>query len=273
MTSTLSAKDRDLLKQLNHKLDIIIQYLHIEDHTINRRSSTEQHEEHDQQVQPTPKKRGRKPGPKKSLEITAAPKQAPKKKGPGRKKRKIEEEEEEEEEEENEVEKEKSKQIEEDDQVEEEEEEGDDDESTKADVEKPKDSEEAKMEVDKAETKVETELISASVDSTVDDKTLDVIPKKQKGAAVLKSPSAVPIERKLKDKSTTEEETVSIEKLKELVGCRLKVYWPNDKAWYKGVVAKFHPGSRKHIIKYDDGDEETLYLPNEKYKILDESEK
>jgi cell division protein FtsB len=53
-----------------------------------------------------------------------------------------------------------------------------------------------------------------------------------------------------------------------LVGKRIKVYWPQDDAYYTGKIKKFNRGSRKHVVSYDDGDEEVLYLPKEKYSLI-----
>jgi hypothetical protein len=55
----------------------------------------------------------------------------------------------------------------------------------------------------------------------------------------------------------------------EIVGQKIKVYWPKDKVWYPGIVSKFDSGARKHIIKYDDGQDETLDLSCEKYELID----
>nr|XP_029122100.1 uncharacterized protein LOC105050720 [Elaeis guineensis] len=53
-----------------------------------------------------------------------------------------------------------------------------------------------------------------------------------------------------------------------LVGSRIKVWWPDDKAFYDGVVDSFDPVSKKHKILYDDGDIEVLLLKNERWKLV-----
>ncbi|XP_017700030.2 uncharacterized protein LOC103714235 isoform X2 [Phoenix dactylifera] len=53
-----------------------------------------------------------------------------------------------------------------------------------------------------------------------------------------------------------------------LVGSRIKVWWPDDKAFYDGVVDSFDPVSKKHKILYDDGDIEILLLKNERWKFI-----
>ncbi|XVF72730.1 hypothetical protein PTKIN_Ptkin12aG0143800 [Pterospermum kingtungense] len=51
---------------------------------------------------------------------------------------------------------------------------------------------------------------------------------------------------------------------KEVVEKRIKVYWPLDKAWYEGTVKYFDKESGKHLVQYDDGEEEELDLGKEK---------
>ncbi|KAK8465453.1 hypothetical protein PHAVU_009G087900 [Phaseolus vulgaris] len=61
-----------------------------------------------------------------------------------------------------------------------------------------------------------------------------------------------------------------IEKYGEgLVGLRVKVWWPKDHEFYKGVIHSFDSAKKKHKVFYDDGDEETLNLVKEKWKVID----
>ena len=53
----------------------------------------------------------------------------------------------------------------------------------------------------------------------------------------------------------------------EVVGRRLKVWWPADEAWYAGGVASYD--GERHAIAYDDGDEEAVDLSTEKYELLE----
>uniref|UniRef100_A0A0R0F1Q3 DNA mismatch repair protein n=1 Tax=Glycine max TaxID=3847 RepID=A0A0R0F1Q3_SOYBN len=57
----------------------------------------------------------------------------------------------------------------------------------------------------------------------------------------------------------------------ELIGRRIKVYWPLDKAWYEGSVKSFDSLTSKHVVRYDDGEEESLDLSKEKIEWLQES--
>ncbi|KAK7396957.1 hypothetical protein VNO78_18120 [Psophocarpus tetragonolobus] len=57
----------------------------------------------------------------------------------------------------------------------------------------------------------------------------------------------------------------------EVVGRRIKVYWPLDDAWYEGSVKSFDSLSSKHVICYDDGEEESLDLSKENIQWFLES--
>lgn len=54
----------------------------------------------------------------------------------------------------------------------------------------------------------------------------------------------------------------------ELVGSRIRVWWPLDKAFYEGVVQSYDPDKKKHEILYDDGDVEVLNLSKEKWEPI-----
>lgn len=58
---------------------------------------------------------------------------------------------------------------------------------------------------------------------------------------------------------------------KQLVGHRIKVWWPLDKMYYEGAVSSYNPVDKKHKVLYADGDEEVLDLRVEKWIILDKS--
>ncbi|KAK8958387.1 DNA mismatch repair protein MSH6 [Platanthera guangdongensis] len=55
----------------------------------------------------------------------------------------------------------------------------------------------------------------------------------------------------------------------EVVGRRIKVFWPLDNAWYEGCVRSFDEASEKHVIQYDDAEEELLDLEKEKFEWLE----
>ncbi|XP_010530075.1 PREDICTED: sister chromatid cohesion protein PDS5 homolog A-like [Tarenaya hassleriana] len=55
----------------------------------------------------------------------------------------------------------------------------------------------------------------------------------------------------------------------ELIGCRIKVWWPLDKRFYEGMVKSHDPTKHKHVILYDDGDVEVLHLEKERWELVD----
>ncbi|WJX16216.1 hypothetical protein P8452_06279 [Trifolium repens] len=57
-----------------------------------------------------------------------------------------------------------------------------------------------------------------------------------------------------------------------LVGQRVKVWWPEDNEFYKGVVDSFYSSSKKHKVSYDDGDEEVLNFDDEKWEIVEDDD-
>mmetsp|Transcript_45288 Transcript_45288/g.145936 ORF Transcript_45288/g.145936 Transcript_45288/m.145936 type:complete len:238 (+) Transcript_45288:122-835(+) len=41
----------------------------------------------------------------------------------------------------------------------------------------------------------------------------------------------------------------------DLVGKRVRVYWPDDKKWYPGKVKAFDSVTLEHLVRYDDGEQ------------------
>ncbi|XP_050237496.1 DNA mismatch repair protein MSH6 [Mercurialis annua] len=60
---------------------------------------------------------------------------------------------------------------------------------------------------------------------------------------------------------------------KEVVERRIRVYWPLDKSWYDGYVKSYDEKSGRHLVQYDDSEEEVLDLGNEKIEWVEESVK
>lgn len=52
--------------------------------------------------------------------------------------------------------------------------------------------------------------------------------------------------------------------LQELVGKRVRVFWPDDQEWFVGSVMEYSSLDGKHTIHYNDGDRERVVLANEK---------
>ncbi|CAM8921419.1 unnamed protein product [Rhodiola kirilowii] len=59
----------------------------------------------------------------------------------------------------------------------------------------------------------------------------------------------------------------------DLVGCRIKVWWPLDKTFYEGVVKSYMKKTNEHVITYDDGDVEMLSLDKERWEPVDNDAK
>lgn len=55
---------------------------------------------------------------------------------------------------------------------------------------------------------------------------------------------------------------------RDLLGSRVRVYWPAEDAWFKGTLSKYSSDTKKHYVRYDDGDSEWVDLTTEKYEIL-----
>ena len=56
----------------------------------------------------------------------------------------------------------------------------------------------------------------------------------------------------------------------EMVGHKLRVWWPGAESYYLGTVQAFNPHSCRHNVKYQDGDIEDLWLAVESYEDLGE---
>eukprot|EP00854_Cymbomonas_tetramitiformis_P008531 gene8531-biopygen8655 len=54
---------------------------------------------------------------------------------------------------------------------------------------------------------------------------------------------------------------------KVTVGTKIEVFWEDDDCFYPGVVKKFNEDGKGYVL-YDDGDEETLDLSKENFKII-----
>ncbi|KAK9715125.1 hypothetical protein RND81_06G145000 [Saponaria officinalis] len=56
----------------------------------------------------------------------------------------------------------------------------------------------------------------------------------------------------------------------DLIDCRVNIWWPLDKRFYKGVVKSYDPDKKKHVVLYDDGDVEVLRLNKERWELVDD---
>ncbi|KZV13884.1 ATP binding protein [Dorcoceras hygrometricum] len=94
----------------------------------------------------------------------------------------------------------------------------------------------------------------------------------QSPSPILYTPSPLSSKRKKPllvvgtDLSTFSSEKSNIDKKiygPEVVERRVRVYWPLDKSWYEGCVKSFDKLSGKHLVVYDDSEEEMLNLSEE----------
>ncbi|XP_021906555.1 uncharacterized protein LOC110821133 [Carica papaya] len=76
--------------------------------------------------------------------------------------------------------------------------------------------------------------------------------------------------RNLKRKLTTctETESKGFRRGEELIGRKIKVWWPLDKMFYEGIVDSYDHIKKKHRVLYSDGDEELLNLKKENWKLI-----
>ncbi|KAI5595819.1 hypothetical protein BDE02_03G164700 [Populus trichocarpa] len=77
---------------------------------------------------------------------------------------------------------------------------------------------------------------------------------------------------KLKRKRTPRKEVFSgtPDLGEQLVGNKIKVWWPMDKRFYEGVVDSYDPIKKKHKVLYADGDEEKLNLKKQRWEFIED---
>ncbi|XP_073053728.1 sister chromatid cohesion protein PDS5 homolog C-like isoform X2 [Primulina eburnea] len=54
----------------------------------------------------------------------------------------------------------------------------------------------------------------------------------------------------------------------ELLGSKVKVWWPKDQMFYEGVISSFDSVKKKHMVLYNDGDKEVLNLGRERWELV-----
>ena len=62
------------------------------------------------------------------------------------------------------------------------------------------------------------------------------------------------------------------EDLEAVIGRRLRVYWPLDKAWYAGIVEAYNASEETHLVRYDDGEKQDVDILREKVEWLSGAE-
>lgn len=58
-------------------------------------------------------------------------------------------------------------------------------------------------------------------------------------------------------------------KAEEAVGYRVRVFWPGMARWYQGKIEGYNPDTKRHTVKYRDGDVQRLQLRHEAVVYLD----
>ncbi|KAI7728387.1 hypothetical protein M8C21_009464 [Ambrosia artemisiifolia] len=74
--------------------------------------------------------------------------------------------------------------------------------------------------------------------------------------------------KRKRNNSPGRKQVQSVEHGENLVGSRIKVWWPADRTYYPGVVAFFDFKKKRHKVLYDDGDAELLNLKRQRWKLL-----
>ncbi|KAI7749675.1 hypothetical protein M8C21_033736, partial [Ambrosia artemisiifolia] len=57
----------------------------------------------------------------------------------------------------------------------------------------------------------------------------------------------------------------------DLIGKRIKVWWPKDQEFYEGLVKSYDDEKKRHVVLYNDGDVEVLRLDKERWVLLKNS--
>ncbi|PIN23151.1 hypothetical protein CDL12_04131 [Handroanthus impetiginosus] len=73
---------------------------------------------------------------------------------------------------------------------------------------------------------------------------------------------------KRKRTPSTEKASETLEYGENLVGSKVKVWWPKDRMFYEGVIASFDSVKKKHKVLYIDGDKEILNLRRERWEFI-----
>ncbi|KAJ9566892.1 hypothetical protein OSB04_002858 [Centaurea solstitialis] len=59
----------------------------------------------------------------------------------------------------------------------------------------------------------------------------------------------------------------------DLIGKRIKVWWPMDKEFYEGLVKSYDHQKKRHVVLYNDGDVEVLRLDKERWELMGKTSK
>ncbi|XP_071919783.1 sister chromatid cohesion protein PDS5 homolog C-like isoform X1 [Coffea arabica] len=84
------------------------------------------------------------------------------------------------------------------------------------------------------------------------------------------SEETVRMSTKRKRTASKDKGTADVEYGSNLVGLKVKVWWPHDRQFYEGVIHSFDSAKKKHKVAYNDGDEEILNLKKERWELVDD---
>ncbi|KAJ4908556.1 Uncharacterized protein Rs2_12214 [Raphanus sativus] len=78
--------------------------------------------------------------------------------------------------------------------------------------------------------------------------------------------------KKLSSSAKTKPSSVSgkdkVSNGEDLVGSKVRVWWPIDRKFYNGVVDSFNSRTKKHRVFYDDGEKEILDMDKERWELI-----
>ncbi|XP_056845499.1 sister chromatid cohesion protein PDS5 homolog E isoform X2 [Raphanus sativus] len=87
-----------------------------------------------------------------------------------------------------------------------------------------------------------------------------------------KEPEQAPKSHPKSKQTAGEEKGSNKSKLgQELVGKRVKVWWPLDETFYEGVIQSYDGRTKRHQVLYSDGEAEAIYLKNETWEIIQDN--
>ncbi|KAL2548767.1 Tudor/PWWP/MBT superfamily protein [Forsythia ovata] len=139
---------------------------------------------------------------------------------------------------------------------------------------KMKDGSSSKNEDDKKHGHVKARVEKDKLKSSAKDDAKDMVasPRSPKKSSYNESNQEETPRTSTKRKGTpgTDKASGTIEFGENLVGSKVKVWWPKDHMFYEGIVDSFDSVKKKHKIVYNDGDEERLNLRKERWEFIDD---
>ncbi|KAL2525755.1 Tudor/PWWP/MBT superfamily protein [Abeliophyllum distichum] len=139
---------------------------------------------------------------------------------------------------------------------------------------KMKDGSSSKRQDDKKHGHVKARVEKDKLKSSAKDEAKDMVasPRSPKKSSYNESNQEETPRTSTKRKGTpgTDKASGTIEFGENLVGSKVKVWWPKDHMFYEGIVDSFDSVKKKHKILYNDGDEERLNLRKERWEFIDD---